>query len=331
MTALVTLATRVLIALARPLPLPALRGLGAIAGWLWYRVVPIRRAVARENLQRALGLSAAAAEPLVREMYLHLGRSAAELLALERVAVDLRVAGEPGFREALARGRGVLLVTAHLGNWEVLVRAATAAGRPVHVLTKRLHRGWAEAAWRALRRGGASLLHEKGSGRAVLAALRRGEVVACVLDQHEPSASAHVGPFFGRPAATSTGLARLALATGAPVVPVFTWRAPEGAHCVEFGALIEAEPTAAGRDAAVDAMTRRCLSAIEAAVRAHPGQWLWIHRRWKVEAAVAGLTPAGVSPAGPGRPRGRGRASARAATRPEPGPDAPDALRPPRG
>ena len=306
--------TRAAVWLAGGLPVAALGGLGAAAGWFWYRVVPIRRQVARENIQRALGLSSEAAEPLVREMYLHLGRSAAELLALDRLARGVQVSGEAAFRAALAPGNGILLVTAHLGNWEVLVRVATAAGRPVHVVTKRLHRGWAEAAWRALRRDGASLLHEKGSARAILAALRRGEIVAFVLDQHEASASAWIGSFFGRPAATSSGLARLARVTAAPVLPVFTWRGADGRHHVEFGDALAAGPEleVQGRDAAVADLTRRCLAVVESAIREHPGQWLWIHRRWKVELGGR-VNPAEASRAEGAHRRGRGRASAHVA------------------
>jgi KDO2-lipid IV(A) lauroyltransferase len=318
--------TRGLVLLARPWPLGGLRAFGAVLGWLWYRAVPIRRGVARENVARALGGPPAETEAIVRGMYLNLGRSAAELLALDRVAARLEIEGMAHLQAALSAGHGAILLTAHLGNWEVLVRAAAAAGRPVHVLTKRMHRGWAEAAWRALRRDGAHLLHERGSGRRVLEALARGEVVALVLDQHDASPQALRAPFFGRLAATNTGLARVALASAAPVVPVFTHRRPDGEHHVVFGAPL-AVPAPGTRGARVEALTRACLDTIEAEIRRHPEQWLWIHRRWKAE---AGVTPAGASPGAPARPCDPAEARAPAATPHVPVPDARDAPRPPR-
>lgn len=318
------LLTRALVRLARPWPLSWLRAGGAMLGWVWYRGVPIRRAVARENVARALGRPRGETEAVVRGMYLNLGRSAAELLALDRVAARLEIDGMAHLQTALQAGQGAILLTAHLGNWEVLVRAASAAGRPVHVLTKRMHRGWAEAAWRALRRDGAHLLHERGSGRRVLEALARGEVIALVLDQHDTSPQALRSPFLGRLAATNTGLARVALASGAPIVPVFTHRRPDGEHHVAFEAPLGVPPSGS-RSARVEALTRSCLETIEAAIRRHPEQWLWIHRRWKAEAVV---TPEAASPRGPARPHGPAGEPAPAATPPGPAPVAPGAPRP---
>ncbi len=172
------------------------------------------------------------------------------------------------------------MLTAHLGNWEVLVRAAAALGVPVSIITRRLRAGWAERAWRRLRRGGAGLIVAEGGARAVVAALQAGEVVGYVLDQHMPPRRAVWVPFFGHPAATSPDLARLARLTGAPVVPLFTWRGSDGRHVVEIQPPLALPRTASAADDILEG-TRRCAATIEAAVRAHPEQWLWIHRRWK--------------------------------------------------
>lgn len=265
--------------IARLLPAGAADALGRFLGWGWYRLVPIRRAVARENVRAALALAPAEAEPVVRGMYRHLGRSFVELLRfggrpLPPDAVEIRG------REHLAVGpRGVLILTAHLGNWELLVRVGALLDRPVSVVTRRLRAGWAEAAWRALRRGGPALLPAGASAREVVAALRRGEIVGYVLDQHCAEPRAVRAPFFGRMASTSPDLARLARMTGAAVVPAFTWR--EGRrHVVRFDPPLDL-PRSADRAADVEAHTRRCLAVLEEAIAAHPEQWLWIHRRWK--------------------------------------------------
>lgn len=278
--ALGALVARGALAVGALLPLRVLLALGTAAGWLWYRVVPIRRRLVRAQVGAALGLAPAEAEPVVRGMYLHLGRSVAELVALPRIFARARVDGRAHLDAALALGRGVVLVSAHLGNWELLVRAAAAAERPVHVLTKRLHRPWAQGAWQALRVGGAGLLPERGSARAVRAALGRGEIVAFVLDQHDPARSAVILPFFGQLAATSSGPARVARAAGAPLLPVFTWRDEEGRHHIRFEPPVT--PAEGTRDEAVRETTRRLQARVEAAIRAHPEQWLWLHRRWKV-------------------------------------------------
>lgn len=255
-------------------------GLGRALGWGWYRLVPIRRAVARRNVHAALGLPAAAGEPIVRGMYLHLGRSFVELLRFGGRPLEASRVRVEGREHVDGPGEaGILIVTAHLGNWELLVRVGSTLRRPVSVVTRRFKAGWAEAAWRALRLGGPRLLPAGASARDVVAALKRGEIVGYVLDQHSPSPKAVRAPFFGRMASTSPDLARLARMTGARVVPAFTWR--EGLdHVVRFDPPLEVQHTSE-RGADVEENTRRCLAVVEDAIRAHPEQWLWIHRRWK--------------------------------------------------
>lgn len=264
----------------RLLPASWADGLGRLLGWGWYRLVPIRRAVARENVHAALGLQAPAGEPIVRDMYLHLGRSFVELLRFGGRPLEASTVRVEGTEHIDGAGeRGVLIVTAHLGNWELLVRVGLSLSRPVSVVTRRFKAGWAEAAWRALRLGGPRLLPAGASARPVVAALKRGEIVGYVLDQHSASPRAVRAPFFGRMASTTPDLARLARMTGAAVIPAFTWR--EGRrHVVRFDPPLVLQRTA-DKAADVEVNTRRCLAVVEAAIAAHPGQWLWIHRRWK--------------------------------------------------
>lgn len=270
--------------LARTLPAAWVDGFGRLLGWGWYRLVPVRRAVARENVRRALALSPAETEAIVRGMYRHLGRSFVELLRFGGRPLPPEAVRIEGRENIAAAGeRGVLIVTAHLGNWELLVRVGTLLERPVSVVTRRFRAGWAEAAWRALRRGGPRLLPAGASAREVVAALGRGEIIGYVLDQHCAEPRAVRAPFFGRMASTSPDLARLARMTGAVVVPAFTWR--EGRrHVVRFDPGLDLDWTA-DRAADIERNTRRCLEVVEAAIAVHPDQWLWIHRRWKPAAA----------------------------------------------
>ena len=267
------------IALATPvrwLPSRWAVGLGGALGWIWYRIIPVRRGVARANLQAALG--EAGDEAHLRGMYRHFGRSFIELLRFgRRPAAELwetlQVEGVEYLDEALTRQRGALILTAHLGNWELLVRAGTLHGRPLSVITKTFHSAVAEGMWRALRSGGPTLLRA-GSARRVVKALERGELVAYVLDQNVRPERAVWVPFFGRPAATSPDLVRLAQLTGAPIVPIFTRREGDRHH-------IWIEPPVAVEGLDLVEGTGRCVARVEAAIRRAPAQWLWIHRRWK--------------------------------------------------
>lgn len=271
---------RFLIKLAAWLPPRWVDGIGSGVGWIWHTCIPIRRRIARANLQRALGTNDRATRCLVRQAYCHFGRSLAEAMRAaggRPPPIDLH--GEAHLRAALAQGRGVLVLSAHLGNFEALVRAAGQFDVPVNVLTKRFRVEGAQRRWGALRAGGPRFLGA-GSARQVLAALARGEIVADVLDQHAPPGRAVWVPFFGRPAATLPDLVRLARQSGAPVVPVFTHRRGDR----QLVSIQPALALAADRLAAV----AQCVAVVESAVRARPSQWLWIHRRWKpVPADVA--------------------------------------------
>jgi KDO2-lipid IV(A) lauroyltransferase len=121
--------------------------------------------------------------------------------------------------------------------------------------------------------------------REILRALTHGNIVGFVLDQHARTDAVWV-PFFGRPAATLRSLAVIAQRTGAPVVPMFTWRLSDGTHVVEAQPAVETE-TAGDSDASALHNTARYSAVVEAAVRAHPEQWTWIHRRWKQPPAAA--------------------------------------------
>ncbi len=261
------------------LPASWAAGLGIVLGMLWHRIVPIRRGVARDNISKSLGLSPAEVRKSTARVYRHFGRSFVELLrASAGRSPPQPMTGRAHLEVALARGRGVIVVSAHLGAFELLVRAANTLPVPVHVITRRFRSVFAQALWHRLRRGGPALLPAGASAREAFAALKRNEIVVFVLDQHVPPGRAVWVPFFGRPAATDPDLARLARATGAAVVPIFTRRAGP-IHPIEIQPALELDR---GRgEAAIVEATARCAAVVEAAIRAAPEQWLWIHRRWK--------------------------------------------------
>ncbi|MCC7542527.1 MAG: lysophospholipid acyltransferase family protein [Deltaproteobacteria bacterium] len=269
------------------LPLRVARGLGAALGWVWFHVVPIRRRVTCEALARHLGLDADRARTVAAALYRGLGVSAMELLWLrpdrpERLAALALVENVERFDRARARGRGVIVVTAHYGNWDAMACSQAERAGVLHVVTKRLSMRGIDRFWQRHRGRFGVRLHDMiGSAKAVMRALRSNETVALVVDQDTPPAlgGAFV-EFLGDTCATTTAPALLAARTGAALVPVRCERQTDGRLRIVVDEEVELLRDARGR---VDilATTRRINGILEGWVRAHPEQWLWLHRRWK--------------------------------------------------
>lgn len=259
-------------------------GLGFFAG----RVLRLRRGRVDAHLARALNLrdDPPARARIARAMYRHLGLCLVEFLRLPtwtRAKIDAQVELDhfDRLRAAIAQGHGVVVVTAHFGNWDLLACLSALLGVPLHVVTRELKGRGANRAWmQARERTGLKLHPAAGSAGALLGALRRGEVVAFVIDQHMPEKLGVPVPFFGRLASTIDAPAVLAARTGSPVMPAFLFRQGFERHRLWVG---EAIPLASGprREASV-ASTARFTAVLEDVIRAQPEQWIWMHRRWKL-------------------------------------------------
>ena len=176
----------------------------------------------------------------------------------------------------------MLLLTAHLGNWELGALAHGAVLGPIHVVVRPIDNPHIDRLVRRLRRGhGNQVIAKRAAFRDVLKVLRRNGTVGILADQNAVREEAVFVDFFGRKAAANKGFAQLALRSGAAVIPaVAWWDRSSQRHVVEYGSRIDLVRTGdRARDVAVN--TQRFQSALEAGVRRHPGQWLWIHRRWK--------------------------------------------------
>lgn len=290
-------------AAALRLPGPRLGSwLGAGAGLLAARALRDRRAVALAQIELALpALDAAARERLWRRSVRHQGRSLAELAQLAgspaqraRLLAGVEVAGQAHFDRALelaGPGRGLVVVTAHLGNWEICLAALAARGHRVAVVHHGLRRPWLSAWLGEVRaREGDVDLVELGSARAggLLASIRSGRHLVAAMDQNARPDEGEFAPFFGAPACTRRGPVVLASRLGVPLLPVFTHRVRGGrGHRIEFQAPIELASSAApgGLDAVVADGLTRVNRVIEWAIRAHPEQWIWSHRRFKTRVA----------------------------------------------
>ena len=263
-----------------------------LAGRLIDRLLPIRRGVIVENLRRVFGASVGPAElrRLTQEHYAHLWRLCDEFLRFrwlspKRKAALVRVQNVEALAAALARNKGVLVLTGHFGNWEV----ATVAGLGqfpqmrdrFHFLRRPIKPSWLDrfVAWR-FRRAGFGVLSKRGSLDEILDLLAAGHVVVFPFDQHAGPPDGIAVEFFGHPAWTFKSLAILALATGAPVLPAASWREPDGRHVLRFEepvAPIEGDNP--GEE--IRSTTRAYNAALERLVLRHPAQWYWVHRRWK--------------------------------------------------
>ncbi|MBI4574389.1 MAG: 4'-phosphopantetheinyl transferase superfamily protein [candidate division NC10 bacterium] len=263
-----------------------------LAGKLIYHLLPIRRRIILTNLRRVFGdfLPEAEIRSLAQAHYAHLARLVGEFLAFPWLSPNQqgargRVENIEAIFRAHARGKGVLVLTGHFGNWEVATAAVIAnypqyRGR-IHFVRRPLHPAWLDAlVTRRFRRAGFGVLPKKGSLNAILDRLAAGDVVVFVFDQHASGSDGIPVEFFGQPAGTFRSLAIIALATGAPVVPATCWREPDGRHVLRFEEAlppIECEDV----DEAIRRNTRTYNAALERLVLRHPEQWFWVHRRWK--------------------------------------------------
>ncbi len=300
--ALVFALLRALAALIGALPEGAAWALGRRIGALVHALAGGERRRAHDQLARALPEQDAAVT--TRAMFEHLGLTLVELAQLAHAAdpgatverwVELPEASAQAVQGALAdaKGRGVIAVSAHLGDWELLPQRIARAGHLVSTVAREnanLHLDRWVAALRArsgittIRRGGGS-----ASAREMLRALKSGHLFALLVDQDTKVQSARV-PFFGRLASTPIAAAELALRADRPMIIGFIRRLGPGRHRVT----IERVDTAgleAGEDPVV-ALTARLTARIEAEVRAVPEQWVWLHQRWRTQDGPRGGRPA---------------------------------------
>ena len=276
------------------LPRRAGAWLGRRLGDAAFLALGSRRRTALANIALAFPeLAPAERRRICRRSFQHLGVMSVELCVtltrpLERVLATITLEGLEHLRRAMeTRGRALVL-TAHLGNWELLAVAHRLTGYPLAIVVRPLDSPWLNAlADRLRRKSGVELIEKRGALRPVLESLRRGGMVAILLDQNAARHEGVFAPFFGRPASTSRSLAVLAVRTGTPVIPIFIRREAAGRHRVILRPPL-APPSTGESERAIAELTTRCNEAIEAAVREAPEQWLWVHERWRTRPPDAG-------------------------------------------
>lgn len=270
------------------LPEPAALRLGRALGMFWHDAVRYRRGVALAGLERAFGdtLPATERRRLCRRNFAHHGTMLAEFLRLptldDRELLDrFTITGLENVRRARARGRGLIVLTAHVGNWEYLAAAQAALGLDIVIITRRAHQRGVDRFWQGVRRArGLRFLDAHGSLAQVRRHLRTGGAVGMSYDQNEGGTTGARVDFFGEEAGTVKAPALLAARLDCPVILALSWRDAHGRHHATFS---EEIPLQRGPDlaATIDRTTRYYNARLEEFIRAHPEQWTWVHRRWK--------------------------------------------------
>lgn len=261
--------------------------LGAALGLLWFHVLRIRRKVVASNLALALPHRRDEHLEISREVYRNTGSNGLELIKLHSMAP-----GEIGalvtehdkdrYLDALKRGKGVIVVTAHLGNYDLLAFSQAVAAVPLAIISKELHSRGSNRFWmETRRRSGLVIFPEHTAVRNALRWLRAGKVLGLVVDQRTgPSRGGILSPFMGVDVWTSTLAAKLSLRTGAALLPVRMERLDGGRHSMHVDEEIPVPGQAAPHETQVADITGRINAHIGGWVEALPGQWMWLHRRF---------------------------------------------------
>lgn len=261
--------------------------IGRALGRLVYRLDKRHRRIALENIASTLGLKGAEAEKIVLSVFENLGMVLAEFIkipTIDKSFLDKRVSveGFENYLKAKSEGKGVLMLGAHLGNWELLgATLLLKMGEVASVVYMKTKNPYVDRFIDSIRKSyGINTIPHHNAMKQVLAALRRGEAVGVLLDQHGGQKEAIKVDFIGRPAATSIGFAIMALRTGAPVVPMFMVREGDGRFRFIYEKPIYLEKSG---DLEKDIRDGTIIfnKVIEDYVRRYPEQWFWVHRRWK--------------------------------------------------
>jgi len=274
------------------LPRGMARAVGAAIGAIAYRGLGRLRRVGLRNLRLAFPEKMEAErEAILQKVYRNLGYLLAEFCEMpgytaERASRFIRYEGLENYLRARDKGKGVLVLTGHLGAWELSSFYHSLMGMPMGMVIRRLDNPLVDAFVNRVRcMHGNRVIHKDDFARGLIASMRAGETVGILMDTNMTPPQGVFVPFFGVAACTASGMARIAVKTGAAVVPGFLlWQEDEGKYVLRFGEELAVVDTG---DAEADAVanTARFTAVMEDYIGQYPEQWLWMHRRWKTRPA----------------------------------------------
>ena len=270
------------------------RRIATWAGWIggcWYILDKRHRTVAMENVAIAFGdtLHRQEQERLVKPNFIQLARVLLEMPFLQNLSRynlhrHVVIKGRQHVRSALRSGKGVVLLTAHMGNWELMALAVSLAfGIKIGIVARPLDLPAADRFLREIRtRTGNRLIDKSRSADEIGRLLREGKTVGILLDQNASWYEGVYVPFFGRRACTNKGLALLALRYDALVVPIFNHRLADGRYEINLEPPLKLHRTGNISD---DVISNTALfnREIEKQIRKAPDNWFWVHRRWRLK------------------------------------------------
>lgn len=273
------------------IPRPVLRWLGSWIGILWFDILRFRRRIVLGNLELAFPESSPAwRRGIGRESLRRAGANFFEFFTLpvmdeEWIRENAVIEGWENVEEARRENKGVLLLSLHMGAYDLAASLIVQKGLEVHLISKFFRTQWFNDLWFSIRGAkGVRFIDPHGPTTAfdILKALKKKAGVIFVIDQYMGRPFGIRTKFFGVETGTAYGLALFRLKTGAPVIPVYSREGEDGKLHLVFESKVDLSAIDdTDKDAAVLAMTQTFNDVIEAIVRRHPEEWLWVHRRWK--------------------------------------------------
>lgn len=266
---------------------------GRVLGMVFYLLDKRHRKVALKNLKVAFGHMSSPMERkrVARGSFMHFGQVLMDLIKFMTLSPEKRdalltISGGAHLEEALKKGKGALIVTAHYGNWEMGISGLARFGK-VDVIARALDNAFIENELRDLRgRLGAKVIYKNQAVRQTLRALEDNRIVAILIDQNVLRDQAIFVDFFGKTAATTPALAMFHLRAESPIIPGFCYPTPS--HKYHMHLYEPVRVTLSGeREKDVIAITQVCTQAIEDQIRLNPQYWLWFHDRWRTQPEVS--------------------------------------------
>ncbi|MFZ5907602.1 MAG: lysophospholipid acyltransferase family protein [Nitrospirota bacterium] len=271
------------------MPLSAAQKTGQKLGLLLFSIWRSRREIAVRNLEDTIARGSltvsSSSEEIIRDHFRNLGRSFAEVLKIyfgfgERLIRSVAIEGIEHFQKARAKGKGVLFITGHCGNWELLAITASMRVTPIAPVARRINNPYINSLVEKVRRRyGNRVIYKQGALRRVMQEVKKNGSVGILMDQAVIPEEGYIIDFLGRGAWTTKMPALIARKTGAAVIPAFIHRTDKG-HVIRIYPAVELSANS-DKDQALIEDTRQFSSFIETYIREHPAEWLWIHRRWK--------------------------------------------------
>jgi len=263
-------------------------GIADFSGWAAWQMLPKERRKVIQHLEIAFGSSKSSSEyyRIGQAVFQNLGKTAVDTLRIPKLSktdLEALILERHVFErveEALKGGDGLICATAHIGNWELIPVVIASRGYQGGVIGRRIYYEPFNRVLEKIREGaGAKVFYRDESPKPILSALKKNQIVGVLPDQDVDSLDGVFIPFFGKLAYTPSAPAKLSLASGAPILPLFMIRR-ESRYELQCGDIIWPEE-GASKEEAVLKITKRISNVIESYVKQYPEQWVWMHRRWR--------------------------------------------------